>query len=99
MHNAKDKKGKLGDSLPRHYLSKQNGFLNEINRNKLLYIMTFPGMIYLFLFAYLPMVGIYMAFTDYNIVDGIFGSRFVWFDNFTFFLTAGDRAFRATANT
>jgi putative aldouronate transport system permease protein len=78
---------------------KKSRVFGELAGNKVLYIMTLPGIIYLLLFAYLPMVGIYMAFTDYNVVDGIFGSKFAGFENFKFFLTGGDSAIHATTNT
>ncbi len=61
--------------------------------------MTLPGIILLFIFCYLPMAGIYMAFTDFNIQDGIFGSRFVGLENFAFFVTDGERAWRVVGNT
>lgn len=40
----------------------------------------------MFLFNYLPLYGVQIAFKDYRAVDGIFGSRWVGFDHFrTFF--------------
>ena len=39
------------------------------------------------LFCYVPMGGIIIAFKDYNYRDGVFGSPWVWFENFKFMLT------------
>ena len=74
-------------------------FLKEIKKNGILYFMTLPGIVVLFFFCYVPMAGIYMAFTDYNIQDGIFGSQFTGFKNFIFFFTNGGMALRVTYNT
>lgn len=43
--------------------------------------------IYAFIFAYVPMGGILMAFEDYSIKGGIFGSDWVGLKHFTRFLT------------
>ena len=59
----------------------------ELKKNRQLYLMCVPAIIFLIMFCYIPMVGIWMAFTDYNIRDGIFGSRFVGLQNFKYFFT------------
>lgn len=43
----------------------------EWNRNKYLYFLCLPFLIYYILFHYGPMSGLLMAFQDYSIVDGI----------------------------
>lgn len=65
--------------------SKRKGFFSELWENKVLYLMTLPGLIFLAIFSYYPMLGIQIAFKDYNFVDGIWGSPFVglkWFETF-----------------
>lgn len=47
-----------------------------------LYIMVLPALIYILLFAYKPMYGILIAFQDYSLKKGIWGSPWVGFDNF-----------------
>ena len=42
----------------------RRGFIQELKHNRTLYIMCVPAL--LLLFAYLPMGGMYMAFTKYN---------------------------------
>lgn len=79
--------------------NKKNSFFKEFRDNGLLYLMTLPGIIVLLIFCYAPMSGIYMAFTDYNIKEGIFGSKFVGLQNFLYFFTDGGMALRVTYNT
>lgn len=57
----------------------------ELKKNRQLYLMCVPAILLLLLFSYIPMAGIYMAFTNYNIRDGIFGSEFVGLQNFKYF--------------
>lgn len=68
----------------------------ETNLN--LFLMALPGILLLFVFAYLPMFGIVIAFKNYRFADGIFGSAWVGFENFRF-LFGTDTAFRITRNT
>ncbi|MCR4587504.1 MAG: ABC transporter permease subunit [Lachnospiraceae bacterium] len=49
--------------------------------------MCIPAILFLIMFSYIPMAGIWMAFTKYNIKDGIFGSEFVGLQNFKYFFT------------
>lgn len=74
-------------------------FLAELRRNRVPYLMMVPGLLFFLLFCYVPMAGAYMAFVDYNGVDGIFGSPFVGFRNFEFFVGGGEPVFQAVWNT
>lgn len=60
-----------------------------IRDNKVLMLMCLPAVLFFIIFAYCPMPGIYIAFTNYNFRDGIFGSPFVGFKNFEFLLKSG----------
>ncbi|MBU5443579.1 sugar ABC transporter permease [Paenibacillus sp. MSJ-34] len=60
--------------------------------------MCVPGLIILIMFNYIPFAGIWMAFTDFNVVDGIFGSKFVGLNNFKFFF-AENMGWKVTYNT
>jgi len=77
---------------------KKNGILYELMKNKIIYLMMLPGILFFFIFAYIPMFDVIMAFKDYNIKKGIFGSSWNGLDNFKFFFSSGD-AFRITFNT
>ena len=63
-----------------------------------LYIMTIPGLIYLLINNYFPMVGIFIAFKNIDYSKGIWGSDWVGFSNFTYLFTTGS-AWRITRNT
>lgn len=53
-----------------------------------LYLLLLLPLIYIFVFAYIPMGGLVIAFKKYNIRQGIFGSQWVGFDNFVKFFTS-----------
>jgi putative aldouronate transport system permease protein len=65
---------------------KSGSFLKEIRKNGKLYLLMLPGIIFIFIFAYLPMGGIIIAFQDFNAIKGIAGSEFVGLQNFRFFV-------------
>lgn len=51
--------------------------------------MCIPGLLKLFIFSYLPMIGIYLAFVDYSPRLGL-ESPFIGLKNFEFFFKSGD---------
>ena len=73
-------------------------FWQKIVRNRTLLLMCIPAVIFFFLFNYMPLPGIYVAFVKYNYRDGIFGSRFIGLDNFKFLATSGE-LWHLTKNT
>lgn len=77
----------------------KDGFLYEIKKNRELYMMCIPALMVLLLFCYIPLVGNYMAFTDFNVVDGIFGSEFVGLKNFKYFFSEHSIGLKVTWNT
>ena len=60
-------------------------FLHEMKKNYTLYLMCVPGLLFMILFNFIPMPGLWMAFTEYDLLDGIFGSKFVGLKNFEYF--------------
>lgn len=60
------------------------GVLAELWKNKLLYLMTVPGIIWLAIFCYYPMYGVLIAFKKFSYKQGIWGSPWVGFKNFEF---------------
>jgi len=70
-------------------IRKEDGFFAEMRRNRSMYLMMTPGILFFLVFAYIPMIGIIIAFQNYNPVLGLFGSKFVGFDNFAFFFLSG----------
>lgn len=66
--------------------------------NLTLLALCIPGLICLFLFNYLPMGGIIIAFKKYAPMKGLFASEWVGLKNFEFFFTSQDM-FRTIRNT
>ena len=81
---------------------KRTGFFRDLRydlkHHKSLLIMNIPTVLFFLVFAYLPMIGIVIAFQDFNPVDGILHSKFVGFNNFKFFL-GSDACTRVVFNT
>ncbi|GAA2792293.1 ABC transporter permease [Kribbella solani] len=65
---------------------KKLGLGERLRRHWQLYAMLALPLIWLAIFAYWPMYGAIIAFKDYNVVDGIFGSRWVGFKHFERFV-------------
>lgn len=61
---------------------KKRGLLYEIKKDWQLYILLVPGILFLFIFNYIPISGIVIAFQDFNIFKGIIDSTWVGMDNF-----------------
>lgn len=55
-----------------------------------LLLLAAPGIIWFLIFAYAPMAGLVVAFKEFNISDGIFGSPWNGVDNFKYFVASGD---------
>ncbi|HZG58712.1 ABC transporter permease [Paenibacillus sp.] len=51
-------------------------------KNVDLYVMLAPGILFFLVFSYFPMAWIFIAFQDFKIGQGIFGSAFVGFKHF-----------------
>jgi putative aldouronate transport system permease protein len=49
--------------------------LRRIWKYKLLYILLLPAFVWVFIFDYLPLYGISIAFMDYNVIQGFSGSE------------------------
>ena len=77
---------------------KKISLLKDVKNNVYSYMLVFPAFIYIFIFGYLTLPYIVMAFQDYNYKDGIFGSKFVGLENFKYFFLSS-RAGIVTWNT
>lgn len=56
----------------------------KFSRTWPLHLMLLPAAIVTFIFAYVPMGGLVMAFQDFKPYDGIFGSKFIGLEHFRF---------------
>lgn len=79
-------------------LQPKTSFGRKIKKNKTLLLMCLPAIIFFFVFSYVTMPGVYIAFVKFNYQKGIFASPFCGFDNFRFLILNGD-LLRLTKNT
>lgn len=85
-----------------HYTYAQKGMVTNMKRkitDQLHYsLMILPGFVWLILFSIVPMVGIVMAFQDYNPGLGYWKSDWVGVDNFRYLFSMSD-AWQVMTNT
>lgn len=62
------------------------------NREFNLIMLAIIPLLQVFVFSYVAMFGLVIAFKDYRFDKGILGSKWVGFDNFKFLLTSSDFA-------
>lgn len=62
--------------------TKTNTWKKDFKKNWLLYLLFLPTILYFILFNYIPMAGILIAFQDYKVSQGIFGSQWIGWQNF-----------------
>ncbi len=77
---------------------RSKGRPGEKKDNIELFLLALPALLKVFVFSYLPIAGIVIAFKNINYVDGIFGSPWVGLKNFEFFFKSAD-ASKVTINT
>lgn len=78
---------------------KKNSLGKELKKYWFFFLLPIPGLLFLILFCYMPMAGLYIVFERYTFQGGLLGSEFVGLDNFEFFFKNMGNALRATRNT
>jgi putative aldouronate transport system permease protein len=61
----------------------------DIRRNRALLLMALPALVVVFIVSYMPMPGIVLAFKNYRVAQGIWGSNWVGLNNFQFLVNSG----------
>lgn len=69
---------------------KQTSFWKALHKNKYLYMLALPGIVYFIIFKYLPMWGIVLSFQDYSPYAGVTKSPWVGFAHFQRFFENPD---------
>ena len=69
---------------------KRNSTHFGILKNYQLYLMLIPGVVFIFIFNYIPIYGVQIAFRDYFANLGFFRSPWVGFENFNRFFSSPD---------
>ncbi|MFD0959709.1 ABC transporter permease [Paenibacillus chungangensis] len=57
--------------------------LNRMKRERYIYLLLLPGVLYFILYRYVPMAGLIIAFQDYNPFAGFKGSEWIGLSHFT----------------
>ena len=78
--------------------SKRYTFFTDIAKNPYSYLLVLPAAAYIFIFGYMTLPYVVMAFQNYKYNDGLFGSEFVGLKNFEFFFRS-NRAALVSYNT
>jgi putative aldouronate transport system permease protein len=90
--------GEICDEKDCFYFSKWISIMNSLVESPLkkniksvlrdwrLYVLLFPAFLYVFIFHYVPMYGVIIAFKDYRTNLGIFGSKWVGLKHFARFI-------------
>lgn len=73
-------------------------FFKELHKNKIMFLMLLPTLIFFFINNYIPMVGIYYAFTKFSFNTSLFQAEFVGLQNFKFLWQSGT-LLKLTVNT
>ena len=89
---------KLKNSADKKKSSHLSNFIKEVKRNRMLFLMILPAVIFIFIFSYIPMGGAVIAFKDYKFNLGILRSPWVGLKNFSYFVTSG-KMWSLTVNT
>lgn len=67
---------------------KQGSLIKDLRRHWAAYLMLIPAVVLLFIFSYIPMYGIVIAFKNYKPQLGIWGSPWVGLEHFAKFFTS-----------
>jgi putative aldouronate transport system permease protein len=73
--------------------------IRKMRMNWILYVMLIPGVIITFIYSYIPVAGLVIAFEDYKITKGVFGSDWVGFKNFEILFTLYKNLWSVVRNT
>lgn len=69
------------------YAERKKGFaLKKMKKHWQLYLVVFLPVLYVIIFQYVPMIGVQIAFKDYNLAKGIFASPWAGLKHFKTFL-------------
>ncbi|MBB3110128.1 putative aldouronate transport system permease protein [Paenibacillus phyllosphaerae] len=81
---------KLGRKSRTQEKARSRGLWPDIRRDRYLYLLALPGILYFLVFKYVPMWGVVIAFQDYSPYLGILHSKWVGFEHFIRFFSNPD---------
>lgn len=71
----------------------------HLKTDYLLCCMLIPGFVYLFFFEFLPLFGLVIAFENFRLSQGVFGSQWIGLKNFHYIFTMYPNFWRIVRNT
>ncbi|WP_216626247.1 ABC transporter permease [Paenibacillus plantarum] len=69
---------------------RKGGLLRDLRRDKYLYVLALPGVLFFLIFKFVPMWGVVISFQNFSPFAGITGSEWVGFEHFQRFFTNPD---------
>jgi putative aldouronate transport system permease protein len=69
---------------------RKGGLLRDLRRDKYLYVLALPGILFFLIFKFVPMWGVVISFQNFSPFAGITGSEWVGFEHFERFFTNPD---------
>jgi putative aldouronate transport system permease protein len=70
-------------------MQKSNSFAREFSKNRALFFMAAPAVLFVLVFSYIPLSGLVLAFKNYRYDLGVFGSAWNGLNNFRFLFASG----------
>lgn len=80
----------MQSSITREKKKERRPLLSDIRRDKYLYMLILPGVIFFIIFKYFPMWGIVIAFQEYSPYAGVWNSDWVGLEHFIRFFSNPD---------
>ena len=80
----------MGSDITLKKAGKKKSLFSEIWKQRYLYILLIPGLLYFTLFKYFPIAWLGISFQDFKLLKGITGSEFVGLKNFYDFFSSPD---------
>jgi putative aldouronate transport system permease protein len=84
----------IGTRVPR-----RRSTWRHIVNDRYLLALLLPGVLWFFVYRYLPMFGLLIAFKDFSFSKGVFGSTWIGWDNFKFLFFEQEDFYRIVRNT
>ncbi|KRF42264.1 polysaccharide ABC transporter ATP-binding protein [Paenibacillus sp. Soil787] len=88
--NMRTQSAVLQSSVTMDKNKKRRTLLSDLRRDKYLYLLILPGVLFFILFKYVPMWGIVIAFQEYSPYLGVFKSEWVGIEHFIRFFSNPD---------
>ena len=73
--------------------------MQRLLNDRYLLALLLPGVVWFFIYRYLPMLGLVIAFKEFSFSRGIWGSRWIGWENFKFLFYQSPDFYKIVSNT